>query len=182
MPKPVVASRIVVDIEEPRCNHPYIVSAGRNVRTTVKATRLKHQPVNQVLTSVDEIPGERIIYDAEADKVTIEDRLGYAEYIPLRRELERLSKSVFGVIDPSAYGHPVPSETYHLHNDNDRASWLMELIKLSEGKAIRVVEGKIPSREEVNELGEWTKAPFSGFQNPDVYRHRRKKTPTADKQ
>lgn len=174
MPKSVATSKIVVDIEHPKCNNPYLVPAGRNLRSTVDAGRLKHQPIHQALTSLGVIPGERVIYDGEKSVVYLEDRLGYKEFIPLRKEMERVGKSAFGIIDPSVYGSPRPTEEYHMHNDNDRASWLIALIQMNDASAIKVVEGTLPTRAEVDALGEWTKAPFSGFQDPNVYRHKRK--------
>lgn len=182
MPKNVATTKIVVDIEEPKCNNPYVIPAGRNLRSTVDPGKLRHQPIHQALTALGAIPGERVIYDGEKSKVYIEDRLGYREYIPFRKEMERIGKSAFGIIDPAAYGAPRETETYHMHTDDDRASWLIALIQMNEAGSLKVVEGTLPTREEVNALGEWTKAPFSGFQDPKVYRHKKTAPVTSDKQ
>ena len=168
-----VTSRIVVDIEEPKCRNPHVVPAGRSLRSTIRADRMKHQPVHQVITSVGEIPGERIIYDGEKGQVFIEDRLGYPEAKALREELVRLARSTMGIIDPAASGGPRPTETYNMHTNDDRATWLMALVQLYESGAIVVVEGTLPTRAEVDNVGEWTKCPFFGFQDQKVYRKKR---------
>lgn len=164
-------TRIVIDIEDPKCRNPYCVSAGRSLRSTIRADRMKHQRVHEAITSIGEIPGERLIYDGNT--VLIQDRLGFSENKGLREELTRLSRLTLEIYDPSAAGHPREEESYTLHDDDVRATWLIEFIKLQESGAAVVREGTLPSRKEVNELGEWTKCPYSGLQTQSVYRHKK---------
>src|SRR5688572_27487681 len=106
--------RIVVDIEDPKCRNPQVLPAGRPLRSTIRGDRMKHQQVHPAITSVGEIPGERIIYDAEKSMVYIQDRLGFPENKPVRDELYRLAQVTLDVIDPAASGAPRPTEEYHL--------------------------------------------------------------------
>jgi hypothetical protein len=174
-------SRIVLDIEDPKCRNPYCLMAGRSLRSTVKAERLRHQQVHPAITAVGEIPGERIIFNGESGEIVIEDRLGYPEAKVIRDELHHQVKNSQNIFDPAATGGPRPTETYRLHNDDDRASWLMALRQMLDGGCVVVREGAVPTREEINALGSWTKCGYHGFQSQDVMRHKKTEAKVAAK-
>jgi hypothetical protein len=165
------AVKVILNIEEPKCRFPYFFPAGRALRSTIRADRLKHQPGSPIVMSVGEIPGEQIEFDGEAGMAYIRDRLGEKGNAELRKEIARQVNVSQTILDPAAKGQPREEEQYLLHTDDDRATWLAHMVRLVDSGAAVVVKGSLPSREEVNRLGTWTKGEYFGFQTPSVTKH-----------
>jgi len=148
--------------------------AGRPLRSTVRVDRLKHQQIHPALIAVGEIPGERIIYDGEKGEVVIEDRLGYGENRPIRQQLDDQARHNTTVFDPAVSGHPRPTETYRLHTDDDRATWLASLRQMHDAGYLLVREGTIPAQSEIDTIGTWIKTTNAvGFQTRSIHRHQK---------
>lgn len=176
MPSPTSANKVgntkvVLNIEEPKCRFPYFLPAGRALRSTVRADRLKHQSGSPVIMAVGEIPGEQIVYDGEKGVARIRDRYGDKANAELRAEVQRLVARSPSILDQSAAGAPLEEESYKLHTDDDRATWLAHMRRLVDSGAAEVVEGTLPSAEDINRLGTWTKGEYFGFTSPHITKH-----------
>lgn len=165
------ATKVILNIEEPKCRFPYFYPAGRALRSTIRPDRLKHQPGSPIVMSVGEIPGEQIEFDGEKGVAFVRDRLGFKEFDATRNEIYRQVSVSQTILDPAAKGAPLPEEKYTLHNDDDRATWLAHIVRLVESGAAVIVKGSLPSRDEVDRLGTWTKGEYFGFSQASITKH-----------
>lgn len=163
--------RVVLNVEEPKCRNPYFYPAGRALRSTIRSDRLKHQPGSPVVQSVGEIPGEQIEFDGEKGKAFIRDRLAEKGNAQLRKDIAHQVSASQTILDPAAKGAPLPEEEYVLHNDDDRATWLAHMVRMVDAGQAVIVKGSLPTKDEVNDLGNWTKGEFFGFSNPKITKH-----------
>jgi hypothetical protein len=145
--------KLVLDVSEPGNRNVLFRPLGRTLQTEIQASRTQH--ANRNLAAVGgTIPGERLTVDFKNLKWSVVHKLNLKENKELFAKIRHNRAADQNMPETISAGPVGNDDSGDINPSSDElATWLYHIHKLVDLKHFVLIDGKLPSYEEIHKMG-----------------------------